>query len=92
MPILDGDPSDGIQDSLSVSSTHPSITPSPSLPPVPLLAFDAPSHDDVKNGAVALPPSTSETISTAQQQPARRLCARHQRMADEGTSLKLQQV
>lgn len=90
MAIIDGD-SDAIHVSQSLPAIHLHPTPSPSPPPVPLPAFDVPSHDDVKNGAVELPPK-ARAVSTAQQQPARRVCARHQRMADEGTSLKLQQV
>jgi F-box/WD-40 domain protein MET30 len=39
-------------------------------------------------------PDTSEGQSTPapSQPPARKLCVRHQRMADEGTNLKLQQA
>ncbi|KAF8589938.1 WD40 repeat-like protein [Ramaria rubella] len=71
----------------TLAAVHP--TPSPSPPPVPLPAFDVPSHDEVKNGAAGLPAKTSETAALTQ--PARKLCVRHQRMADEGTSQKLQQ-
>ena len=88
MTTPDGHSSDTILGSQNPG--HP--TPSPSPPPVPLPAFDVPSHDEVKNGAIELPLKTSETASPAQQQPARRLCDRHQRMADEGTSQKLQMV
>jgi len=36
--------------------------------------------------------SSSEPCARPPQQPPRKLCVRHQRMADEGTNLKLQQV
>jgi F-box/WD-40 domain protein MET30 len=35
---------------------------------------------------------SSEEQNALAQPPARKLCVRHQRMADEGTNLKLQQV
>ena len=35
---------------------------------------------------------TSENTNTPPQPPARKLCVRHQRMADEGTNLKIQKV
>lgn len=47
-------------------------------PPLP------PVEDDPEPPKHALP--------TWQQPPPRKLCVRHQRMADEGTNLKLQQV
>jgi len=37
-------------------------------------------------------PDSSEEHNVTAQPPARKLCVRHQRMADEGTNLKLQQV
>lgn len=46
-----------------------------------------------KMGVVALPEIIEEKSPAAPSQPAaRKLCVRHQRMADEGTNLKLQQV
>jgi F-box and WD-40 domain protein MET30 len=91
MTLTDGLPGDTIQPTQS-EATIPYPTPSPPSPLLPLPVFDTPSHDEVKKGAVELPPKTSDTVSTGVQQPARKLCVRHQRMADEGTSLKLQQV
>lgn len=38
------------------------------------------------------PVQTSEQPNTPPQPPARKLCVRHQRMADEGTNLKIQKV
>ena len=38
------------------------------------------------------PPSTSRVLESSKQFTPRKLCVRHQRMADEGTNLKLQQV
>jgi len=38
------------------------------------------------------PEPTPMIESDPQQSPPRKLCVRHQRMADEGTNLKLQQV
>ncbi|KAF8502441.1 WD40-repeat-containing domain protein [Gautieria morchelliformis] len=90
MTPTDGAPSDTSQPTQS-EALIPYPTPSPPSPSLPLPVFDTPSHDDVKKGAVELPPKGSDTISPEKQQPARKLCVRHQRMADEGTSLKLQQ-
>lgn len=66
---------------------------SPSTPPVS--AFEAPILDtsslDAKTtteGVHHVPKNSSELAPP----PGRKLCVRHQRMADEGTNLKLQQV
>ena len=86
-------PTDGhSRDTTQSPQIAPHPTPSPSPPSVPLPAFDVPSLDDVKNGAAELLATTSKSLPILQQQSERKLCVRHQRMADEGTSLKLQQV
>ena len=63
-------------------------------PPVP--AFEAPIVDNSALQLVtkpAVPPqATAPPPADYIQPPARKLCVRHQRMADEGTNLKLQQV
>ncbi|OBZ75057.1 putative E3 ubiquitin ligase complex SCF subunit sconB [Grifola frondosa] len=80
-----------------LASASSSRSPSPSLPLTPpVTAFDAPILD---NSSLPMEPSKSEAIAQEkgssgqlQQPPARKLCVRHQRMADEGTNLKLQQA
>ena len=63
-------------------------------PPVP--AFEAPIVDNsalqLVTKPVAPPQATVPPPADYIQPPARKLCVRHQRMADEGTNLKLQQV
>ncbi|KAH9830924.1 WD40 repeat-like protein, partial [Rhodofomes roseus] len=76
---------------VSVSPLPHARSPTPSVP-----AFEAPIVD---NSALQLvtktvSPSNGTGKPTADyiQPPARKLCVRHQRMADEGTNLKLQQA
>lgn len=76
-------------------------TPSPPSSP-PVTTFDAPiivpgsdapvltSMDSTNTQDTA--PANAHDESVPPQPPARKLCVRHQRMADEGTNLKLQQV
>ncbi|KAI8998966.1 WD40-repeat-containing domain protein, partial [Trametes punicea] len=86
-------------------SRSPTPSPQPS-PPVTVTTFDAPilvpdsTQDPPEQLAKSLPPmqasasSSVPEVKTAEvpsQPPARKLCVRHQRMADEGTNLKLQQ-
>lgn len=56
--------------------------------PAPRLANDA----QVPSEPVFDDPEPAPMQSDPQQPPPRKLCVRHQRMADEGTNLKLQQV
>ncbi|KAH8102852.1 WD40-repeat-containing domain protein [Cristinia sonorae] len=70
-----------------------SSSPAPllaALPP-PVTAFQPPELDDAKligdGGDVVV-----EGREVSEAKPARKLCVRHQRMADEGTNLKLQQA
>lgn len=56
-------------------------------------------EDDLDHFAPPSPMSSSHNTAqstpereSAPQPPAKKLCVRHQRMADEGTNLKLQQV
>ena|ERR1700722_6872721 len=61
----------------------------------PLAEFDIPTVEDVAVDVaveVIKPETVEKEIPSAAAPPARRLCVRHQRMADEGTNLKLQQV
>jgi F-box and WD-40 domain protein MET30 len=77
----------------NLASTHQRPTPSPSPPPVPQPAFDVLSHDEVHATSPEQFKDVPEPSYTPLvQPPPRKLCVRHQRMADEGTSLKLQQV
>ncbi|KAI0648210.1 WD40-repeat-containing domain protein [Trametes meyenii] len=73
---------------VSVTTFEPPLlapeTPQEHSPPPPLLQPMAPSPPEP---APALAPSDLPS-----QPPARKLCVRHQRMADEGTNLKLQQA
>lgn len=73
-----------------------SRSPSPIPPPTPpVTAFQAPITDsgllslDVKPSVAAARVASTSQIAPP---PGRKLCVRHQRMADEGTNLKLQQV
>ncbi|KAI0373368.1 WD40 repeat-like protein [Pilatotrama ljubarskyi] len=92
----------------SDKSRSRSPSPCPQSPPaVTVTTFDAPiivpdAPQDL-SAHISEPlrssqPSTSDTASAANpadmpsQPPARKLCVRHQRMADEGTNLKLQQA
>lgn len=64
--------------------------------PAPRLAT-APPHDDPSDivpDDLPRTPTPPPMIHQQQQQqpPPRKLCVRHQRMADEGTNLKLQHV
>ncbi|KAI0747708.1 WD40 repeat-like protein [Daedaleopsis nitida] len=81
-----------------------SRSPSPSPPPspAPVTTFDAPiivtdpepsglSQMSTSN-ALNASPTLREESPVPTQPPARKLCVRHQRMADEGTNLKLQQA
>lgn len=74
-----------------------SRSPSPLPPPTPpVTAFAAPITDSMPTAVDFLPSQTAgaPTAGTSQiaPPPGRKLCVRHQRMADEGTNLKLQQV
>ncbi|KAI0933689.1 hypothetical protein AcW1_005452 [Taiwanofungus camphoratus] len=74
------------------SSRSPSPMP---LPTPPVTAFDAPIIDNSSLAMVTKPETPQEEIPRPPEQlqpPARKLCVRHQRMADEGTNLKLQQA
>lgn len=70
----------------SPSPTHVTTSLSDSLPPV----F---SQDQPKEYTTTSHVQTNNSDSAPSPQPVtRKLCVRHQRMADEGTSLNLQQV
>ena len=82
-------------------SASRSPTPSPPSPPA-VTTFDPPiivsspepsalAQMDSAN-AKAQDAKQADTATVPAQPPARKLCVRHQRMADEGTNLKLQQV
>ncbi|KAF9821571.1 hypothetical protein IEO21_00417 [Rhodonia placenta] len=82
-----------------LASESMSRPPSPSavLPPPPAAAFAAPVVDNSSLQLVTKPDashaeSSSGSRTALAQPPARKLCVRHQRMADEGTNLKLQQA
>ncbi len=73
-----------------------SRSPSPALPPTPpVTAFRAPITDNASQ-TVDSKSGGSEYLTVHESRiappPGRKLCVRHQRMADEGTNLKLQQV
>lgn len=77
---------------LASGSSSRSCSPAPP----PITVFDTPIVD---NASLATELKDAENHTehdsnhpTQPQPPARKLCARHQRMADEGTNLKLQQV
>lgn len=68
------------------TAAAPSRSPSP-VPPTPVTAFKTPQPASIMSHDVSDHKSTELTPL-----PGRKLCVRHQRMADEGTNLKLQQV
>lgn len=59
--------------------------------PAPRLATVS-DHTPLPPAPVEDDPEPKHVPPTFQQPPPRKLCVRHQRMADEGTNLKLQQV
>jgi len=65
-------------------------------PTPPMPAFEAPIVDNsalqLLTKTASLPIEARKSTADYIQPPARKLCVRHQRMADEGTNLKLQQV
>lgn len=73
-----------------ISSASPDQNPRSPTPPVS--AFQAPIVDNSALQLLTKPVTPSQAIADYIQPPARKLCVRHQRMADEGTNLKLQQV
>jgi F-box and WD-40 domain protein MET30 len=76
---------------LASGSSGPELEPDRS--PSPPSMFEVTEEMDTEKEQETLP-DTSEGQSTPapSQPPARKLCVRHQRMADEGTNLKLQQA
>lgn len=79
--------------------SHPSQPRSPSPPEhstedVQTSAFDVPTVEEVQftDTMAEHTLSFNPLPEPAPQPPARKLCVRHQRMADEGTILKLQKV
>jgi F-box and WD-40 domain protein MET30 len=54
---------------------------------------DSVPHSDTTHTPIrhSVPPNLTDTPETASA-PARQLCVRHKRMADQGTNLKLQRV
>lgn len=54
--------------------------------------FDVGHGLDDEEATPSPSPKPDETESGTPPQPPRKLCARHQRMADEGTNAKLQSV
>ena len=75
----------------NLASSNQPPTPTPSPPPLPRPAFDVLLHDEV---ATSSPDNAEDhsVLTPIPPQPGRKLCVRHQRMADEGTSQKLQAV
>ncbi|KAI0730379.1 WD40 repeat-like protein [Fomitopsis betulina] len=73
-----------------ISSASPDQNPRSPTPPVS--AFQAPIVDNSALQLLTKPVTPSQAIADYIQPPARKLCVRHQRMADEGTNLKLQQA
>jgi F-box/WD-40 domain protein MET30 len=73
----------------TTSDDYPSDPPFVDLSEVPV-SFEAPTVLDNITSSSEGPDNGSPPPS--QQPPPRKLCVRHQRMADEGTNLKLQQV
>ncbi|OCH95241.1 WD40 repeat-like protein [Obba rivulosa] len=79
-----------------IATGSSSRSPSPTLPPTPpVTTFETPIID---NSSLAMA-TKAEVVQEQAQDPAekpapsaRKLCVRHQRMADEGTNLKLQQA
>lgn len=90
----------------SGSAAHSrSPSPIPQLPTDedhPISSFEIVSTEEVQSSSAQPADSTSaqpfeeangaEESDAAPQPPPRKLCVRHQRMADEGTNLKIQQV
>ncbi|TDL27201.1 WD40 repeat-like protein [Rickenella mellea] len=67
-------------------------TRSPSPPQIePPLAFDVPTAEEVQAADKPTIPASMPNDDELPQPPARKLCVRHLRMADEGTTAKLQQ-
>ena len=65
----------------------------PERSPSPPSAFEVTGEMDTEKQRETLPDTSEEQSAPAPSQPpARKLCVRHQRMADEGTNLKLQQA
>ncbi|KAF8634351.1 hypothetical protein AX15_000963 [Amanita polypyramis BW_CC] len=79
----------------SSDHTTPPLSPVPSDLDNPMIFEHTPSLDDIFNSSSISRPDESyrEEIPAPpeQQLPPRKLCVRHQRMADEGMNLKLQQ-
>jgi hypothetical protein len=82
-----------------LAKAPPSRSPSPMPPPTPpVTAFEAPILASSslgrkgKSPEVHHVPAVPAEPSQLAPPPGRKLCVRHQRMADEGTNLKLQQV
>lgn len=73
-------------------SRSPSPSPTPMFEDSVTSAFDVPTVEEVRDDDKSADPPMSSKFETEPQPPARKLCVRHQRMADEGTNLKLQQV
>jgi len=82
----------------------PGRSPSPApIPTPPVTAFQAPILDEA-NATLITDSNPLDSLDSdvtgkgkgkekeVKAVPARKLCVRHQRMADEGTNLKLQQV
>ena len=76
------------------SSRTPSPPPTSTTFEVPnLVPEDVPAKWEVSHTAHHHEEHEKEHVNEAPTQaPPRKLCVRHQRMADEGTNLKLQQV
>ncbi|KAI0340174.1 hypothetical protein BDW22DRAFT_1421922 [Trametopsis cervina] len=74
---------------LAKGSDSPYRSPSPAQPPLPpVTSFEAlvPSARQLEES------KDREGYAQVAPPPGRKLCVRHQRMADEGTNLKLQQA
>lgn len=107
-PSLAGKPSAYVCDTIppprlaSDKACSRSPTPSPPSSPPPVTTFDPPIIVPDSKPPVLTTMHSSNVQHTGAtkahdesvpaQPPARKLCVRHQRMADEGTNLKLQQV
>ena len=82
------------------SSRSPSPLPSPPHEDVAMSSFEIVTPEEVHDDTRSSTPSSSQTTLDQRQDepkpqpqpPARKLCVRHQRMADEGINLKIQQV
>ncbi|KAI0710453.1 WD40 repeat-like protein [Cerioporus squamosus] len=87
---------------VSGKSCSRSPSPAPPASPPSVTTFDAPilvagsppseMNAISSSNTPSADPSTKEQGPMPLQPPARKLCVRHQRMADEGTNLKLQQA